>query len=110
VTHDESIDLWDLLEVVVFSQVTQQGILLIMWEDRSHKLDLLGGGLVYVQVANDIATMIEAGELSHGAKLPGEQELAQIYGIARVTIRRAMQELRERGLVVTAHGRGSFVL
>ncbi len=69
-----------------------------MWEDRGNRLDLLGGGLVYVQVANDIAAMIKHGEL------------AQIYGIARVTIRRAMQELRERGLVVTAHGRGSFVL
>ncbi|TGN85553.1 GntR family transcriptional regulator, partial [Streptomyces griseoluteus] len=33
----------------------------------------------------------------------------QEYGVAYLTVRRAAQVLRERGLIVTVHGRGTFV-
>lgn len=79
------------------------------WEDRSGRIDLYGGGLVWRQVAADIEGDIKSGRLEARAKLPGEQEMASIYGVARVTIRRAIEDLRERGLVTTAHGRGTFV-
>jgi Bacterial regulatory proteins, gntR family len=39
----------------------------------------------------------------------GRAELAEQYGVARVTVRRAIALLRERGKVVTVHGRGSYV-
>jgi GntR family transcriptional regulator len=38
-----------------------------------------------------------------------ERDLATHYGVAYGTIRRAMQLLRERGLIETIHGRGTFV-
>jgi DNA-binding GntR family transcriptional regulator len=41
--------------------------------------------------------------------LPNELELAAIYGVARVTVRRAIHELRSEGLVVITIGRGAFV-
>ncbi|MFD6855700.1 GntR family transcriptional regulator, partial [Streptomyces diastaticus] len=40
---------------------------------------------------------------------PSENHLAEQYGVARLTARRAAQELRERGLIVTVRGKGSFV-
>jgi GntR family transcriptional regulator len=41
--------------------------------------------------------------------LPGERDLAEEYAVAYGTVRRAMGLVRERGLVVSVHGRGTFV-
>lgn len=68
-----------------------------------------GPELFYMAVANHLAARIAAGELQPGERLTPERELAAEYGVAYLTIRRAMQELRERGLIVTVHGRGTFV-
>lgn len=65
--------------------------------------------LAYVRVAEDIAARIASGELAPGARLRAERELAEYYGVAYGTIRRAMALLRERGLIETVHGRGTFV-
>jgi GntR family transcriptional regulator len=65
--------------------------------------------LMYEQVAEHVAARIEAGELAPGSKLPPERELASEYGVAYNTMRSAMQILRDRGLVVTMHGRGTYV-
>jgi len=65
--------------------------------------------LIYEQVAEHIAARIEAGELEPGRKLPPERELASEYGVAYNTMRSAMQVLRDRGLIVTMQGRGTYV-
>jgi GntR family transcriptional regulator len=62
-----------------------------------------------VRVADDIATRIASGELKPGSRLRAERELAEHYGVAYGTVRRAMEVLRERGLITTIHGRGTFV-
>ena len=70
-------------------------------------IDPLGPDFAYIQVANDIAARIEVGEISH--KLPAERALAEEYGVAYQTVRHAMAVLRERGLIITRQGRGTFV-
>jgi GntR family transcriptional regulator len=65
--------------------------------------------LRYMEVANDIAARIASGELKPGARLRAERDLAEHYGVAYGTIRRVMEVLRERGLITTIHGRGTFV-
>jgi DNA-binding GntR family transcriptional regulator len=65
--------------------------------------------LVYRRVADDIAARIASGELVPGTRLRAERDLATHYGVAYGTIRRAMQVLREKGTIVTIHGRGTFV-
>jgi DNA-binding GntR family transcriptional regulator len=62
--------------------------------------------LAYVQVADDLAARIGRGDLT--GRLPAERDLAKEYGVAYGTIRRAMEVLRERGLVESVHGRGTF--
>jgi DNA-binding GntR family transcriptional regulator len=64
---------------------------------------------VATQVARDIEGDIRAGQLAPDTRLPSEAELSQQYGVARMTVRRAVAQLRATGLVVTVHGRGSFV-
>ncbi len=75
-------------------------------------LEATGGrdaDLAYMRVADDIAARIASGELKPGARLRAERELAQHYGLSYGTIRRAMEVLRERSLIATIHGRGTFV-
>jgi GntR family transcriptional regulator len=68
-----------------------------------------GPDLVYVMIADDIAAQIQDGRLVPCQRLPAENELATEYGVARMTVRRAMWELRERGLVRTVTGKGTFI-
>ena len=64
---------------------------------------------IWPQVAADIERDIRAGTLRPGSRLPTEDELATQYGVARNTVRRAVEDLRERGLLETFHGRGTYV-
>ncbi|GAA4944494.1 hypothetical protein GCM10023224_29440 [Streptomonospora halophila] len=64
---------------------------------------------LYRQLADIIAAKIASGELPPDTPVPSEVRLAEEYGVARLTARRAMRDLRERGLVVTVMGKGTFV-
>lgn len=44
-----------------------------------------------------------------GDRLPSETELSQQFDVNRLTVRRALNELSQRGLIETVHGKGSFV-
>ncbi|MFI2208677.1 GntR family transcriptional regulator [Streptomyces sp. NPDC020141] len=66
-------------------------------------------GYVYVRVADAVEADIRAGTLPVGARLPNERDLGSQYGVAHGTARRAVQELRDRGLVVTPPNKGTFV-
>jgi DNA-binding GntR family transcriptional regulator len=63
----------------------------------------------YVTLANAIAAEIKSGKIPTGGKLPGELELADTHGVSAGTVRRAMQELRARGLVETLPHLGTYV-
>jgi DNA-binding GntR family transcriptional regulator len=64
---------------------------------------------LYMQAADYIPAQIASGKLRVGARLPSERDLADQWGIAYQTVRRAMRELRERGIVASVIGKGTFV-
>lgn len=64
---------------------------------------------MYAKVADHVAARIDAGELRPGAMLPAERDMAEAYGVALGTVRRAVEELRNRGLVVTLPAKGTFI-
>lgn len=64
---------------------------------------------LYIQAANHVAAEITAGTLAPGQRLAAERDLADEWGIAYQTVRRTMQELRERGLVESVVGKGTFI-
>jgi GntR family transcriptional regulator len=70
-------------------------------------VDPYGSEYAYVQVADDLQRRIAEGEIS--AKLPSERSIAEEYEVAYTTVRHATAVLRERGVIVTVHGRGTFV-
>jgi GntR family transcriptional regulator len=53
--------------------------------------------------------MVAAGELEPGDKLRSERQMMLDYGVARGTIKLALKTLAAEGLIVSEHGRGSFV-
>lgn len=63
----------------------------------------------YRQIAAQLRAAIADGALAPGEQLPSEAQLIEHYGVARMTVRQALQELRGEGLVISEHGRGVFV-
>lgn len=63
----------------------------------------------YRAIADDLRTQIADGELPVGAVLPSESELAGSYGVSRVTVRKALETLRDEGRVDSRQGFGWFV-
>ncbi len=64
---------------------------------------------LYVQVADTIAEQIERGRLRPGQIIGSEPYLMGEHGVSRGTVRAAMKLLRERGLIITITGKGSYV-
>lgn len=58
----------------------------------------------------DLERLILEGELQPGEKLPPERDLAEHLGVSRVSVRDALRELENRGLVDRRPGRGTIVL
>jgi DNA-binding GntR family transcriptional regulator len=82
---------------------------MIIMSDWSDFRAVDGPTPVYVQVADFIAARISSGELPPDSRLTAERELATELGVAYDTVRRATALLRDRGLIVTVQGRGTFV-
>lgn len=78
----------------------------MQWEAFESKR---GAVPVYRQLADWIADRIETGDLQTGDQIPAERRLADMVGVSVDTVRAAMAVLRERGLVETGHGTGTFV-
>ncbi|MFG1705301.1 GntR family transcriptional regulator [Nonomuraea sp. M3C6] len=64
---------------------------------------------MWVQAAELIERQVREGVLPAGRRLPAERELCTQLGISRVTLRRALQHLVERGVMRSSHGRGWYV-
>jgi DNA-binding transcriptional regulator YhcF (GntR family) len=61
------------------------------------------------QIANKLRAAILTRRLGPGDRLPSQPELASRYGVARETIKRALEILRADRLIVTRQGSGAFV-
>jgi GntR family transcriptional repressor for pyruvate dehydrogenase complex len=61
------------------------------------------------QVVAHVRSLIEAGTLGPGQRLPAERELAKHIGVSRPSVRAALGTLVALGVVETRHGAGTFV-
>src|SRR5262245_41223895 len=64
---------------------------------------------LFEALAAEIEEWIVSGELEPGAKLPSEGSLARQFGVSRPVVREALAQLRERDLLETVTGSGTFV-
>lgn len=72
-------------------------------------VDLWSREPLHEQLADLLREKITSGEYPPGTKIPSETALHQTYDLARGTVRKALEILREEGRIVTFPGRGSFV-
>src|SRR5690349_9171588 len=64
---------------------------------------------LYRRIAADILVTIDASRLEPGAALPSEAELCAAYGVSRITIRKAIDELVARQVVDRRRGSGTYI-
>mgnify|MGYP001285326877 CR=1 FL=1 len=64
---------------------------------------------LYKQLAQGLGSLIDRNTINPGRRLPNEDELCRIYGISRVTVRKALAELADAGLIDRRQGKGTFV-
>ncbi len=64
---------------------------------------------LYHQLMQLLREQILNGEFSPGDQLPSESELCERYGISRITVKRALYDLTQAGLLLRMQGRGTIV-
>lgn len=64
---------------------------------------------IYIQLADLLRARIRSGDLAPRRPLPSIRMLQQTYGISDGTVKKAVQLLRDEGLVRTVQGKGVFV-
>jgi GntR family transcriptional regulator len=67
------------------------------------------GGPLYQQIVDQIKQKIAVREWAAGAEIPSIRQLAADLRVSVITVKRAYLELEHAGLIVTQHGKGSFV-
>src|ERR1035437_2522565 len=64
---------------------------------------------LYHQAKCALRDAIDTGEWESGQQLPNEDKLAETFGVSKVTVRQALQDLANLGYVRREQGRGTFV-
>lgn len=83
----------------------------VYWPDRLFDdLDRTGPVPLYFQVSSRLQAAIRSGEIPPGGRLENEIAIGHRLGLSRPTVRRAIQELVDRGLLVRRRGIGTQVV
>lgn len=65
--------------------------------------------LLYERICNYLLDEVRSGALPPGARVPSEMELAVRFEVSRITSKRALEVLRQAGVIERIRGKGSFV-
>ncbi len=78
--------------------------------EQGHRSSQLRGPLpVHMQISEMLIREIASGRLADGERLPPERDMAARLGIAVGTLRRALRDLTEKGLLQRVQGSGNYV-
>jgi len=62
---------------------------------------------LHFQIGDYLMMRLGDGDLRPGDKLPSEEDLQKIFGVSRMTVRKALDNLREKGLVEKSQGKST---
>lgn len=63
----------------------------------------------YLEIAEDLRSKIQSGELSPDSRVPSERDLCALWNTSAITARHALTVLRNEGTIYTVQGKGAFV-
>jgi GntR family transcriptional regulator len=87
-----------------------EGVLLpLMVDSTQFGLDRESGVPLGAQLAEKLRQHVEKGRLSPGDKLPSVRQMAELAGVNVNTVRTVYARLEQDGVLVSEHGRGTFV-
>lgn len=75
----------------------------------AHTLDEGSSVPLYAQLRELLKGQIDEGAFVPGERIPSEDKLNGMYGVSRITIRRALQELVDEGYLIKRAGKGTYV-
>lgn len=61
------------------------------------------------KIISEIKSLIDAGQITPGSRLPSEREFARMLGVSRPSLREALKALSVLGIIVNKHGEGNFL-
>lgn len=64
---------------------------------------------LYQQAMEEIKKSINNGSYNTGDKIPSEAELSEMFAVSRITVRRAVEELVDEGILTKKQGKGTYV-
>ncbi len=64
---------------------------------------------LYLQIKENLEDGIRSGKYPLDSKLPSENELCKAFNVSRITIRKALDLLENKGIIHSIHGKGTFV-
>lgn len=64
---------------------------------------------LHIAISERLKGQIESGQYPPGERMPSEFDLGEMFGVSRTTVRRAIANLTQQGLVTTQQGKGIFV-
>lgn len=67
------------------------------------------GRPMYQQLMEHVKTKVTIGDWSQGYRLPSIREMAVAAKVSVITVKRTYQELELEGIIITQHGKGSFI-
>jgi GntR family transcriptional regulator len=68
-----------------------------------------GRGSIYKTIANELQDRINAGEWVPGERMPTESSLVEQFGVNRLTVRQALAQLQQIGVIEIRQGSGTFL-
>src|SRR5262244_3847133 len=69
-----------------------------------------GHAPLYLELARWLEQKVRSGEYAKGSRIPGDKQLAAELGMSVITVRAAMDALRDKHLIARYPGKGTFVL
>lgn len=84
-------------------------VLQTSFDVAAEPLDRNSSKPLYLQIYEELLDLIDSGKLKTGDQFPRELELVERYGVARITVRRAISDLVLEGRLVRRAGKGTFV-
>ena len=64
---------------------------------------------LYSQIRELLRSRIADGSFAADGKMPSENEMVKAFGVSRITVRQALNDLQKEGLIFKIHGKGTFV-